>query len=80
LLDEYKNFRVPDPTGPPSLFASADDTTALLVGTLVSAVVGYFAVAWLINYLNRYTTMVFIVYRLVLGASIGAAILAGWAK
>ncbi len=80
VLDEYKKFRALDPTGPPSLFASTDDTTALLVGTLVSAVVGYFAVAWLINYLNRYTTMVFIVYRLVLGASIGAAILAGWAK
>lgn len=80
LLDEYKKLRAPDPAGPPSLFASADDTAALVVGTLVSAVVGYLAVAWLISYLKRSSTLVFILYRLALGAAIGAAILAGWVK
>jgi undecaprenyl-diphosphatase len=80
VIDEYKKYRAPDPDGPPSLFASADDTAALLVGTLVSAVVGYLAVAWLLHYLKRYSTAVFIVYRLLLGGGLAAALAAGWLK
>ncbi|MFO0800578.1 MAG: undecaprenyl-diphosphatase UppP [Gemmataceae bacterium] len=78
LLDEYKKLGATE--GPPSLFASADDTAALVVGTLVSAVVGYLAVAWLLHYLKRYSTLVFVVYRLLLGAVIGGAITVGWIK
>ncbi|QDU20286.1 Undecaprenyl-diphosphatase [Urbifossiella limnaea] len=80
LLDEYKKLRAPEPDGPPSLFASADDAAALLVGTLVSAVVGYLAVAWLLHFLKRYSTVVFVAYRLLLGSAIGGAVLAGWLK
>jgi undecaprenyl-diphosphatase len=78
LYDEYKKLRSPDADGPPSLFASADDTAALAVGTAVSALVGYFAVAWLLHFLKRYSTAVFIAYRLALGAALFAAIAAGW--
>jgi undecaprenyl-diphosphatase len=78
LADEYKKLRTPDPDGPPSLFASADDTAALVVGTAVSAVVGYLAVTWLLHFLKRYSTAVFIVYRLLLGAALYAALRAGW--
>lgn len=78
LADEYKKLRVPESDGPPSLFASADDTAALVVGTAVSAVVGYLAVAWLLHFLKRYSTAVFIVYRLLLGAALFAALRAGW--
>ena len=50
--------------------------TALIVGTLVSAAVGYVAIAWLLNFLQRYSTTVFIVYRLALGLAILAALAA----
>jgi undecaprenyl-diphosphatase len=80
LLDEFEKYRAPDPDGPPSLFASADDTVALIVGTVVSAVVGYLAVAWLLHFLKRNSTLVFVVYRLVLGAVLALALSAGWAK
>jgi undecaprenyl-diphosphatase len=40
---------------------------ATLVATLVSFVVGYFAVTWLLRFIARHTYTVFIVYRVVLG-------------
>lgn len=42
----------------------------ILVGTLVSFVVGYISIAWLMRYLQRHTTGVFVVYRLLLGITI----------
>jgi undecaprenyl-diphosphatase len=39
----------------------------LLISTVVSGVVGYAAIAWLLKFLMRHTTMVFIWYRLILG-------------
>jgi undecaprenyl-diphosphatase len=65
LYDEYKNFH-------------RDEITALIVGTLVSGVVGYFAIAFLLSFLKRYSTAVFIVYRLLLGAAIFALIAWGY--
>ena len=38
-----------------------------LVGVLVSAIVGYAAIAWLIRYLQSNSLKVFIVYRIVVG-------------
>ncbi|HEY3789014.1 MAG TPA: undecaprenyl-diphosphate phosphatase, partial [Urbifossiella sp.] len=70
LYDEWKKWKHPDSDGAPSLFASSDDVAALIVGTLVSAIVGYFAIAWLLHFLQRYSTAVFIVYRLLFGAAI----------
>jgi undecaprenyl-diphosphatase len=70
LADEYTKFRSPKPGEPASLFASGDEIIALVVGTLVSAVVGYLAIAFLLNFLKRYSTVVFVVYRLVLGGAI----------
>ena len=80
LADEYRKLATPDPGGPPSLFASADDTSALLVGTVVSAIVGYAAVAWLLRFLILHSTAVFIAYRLLLGAGLFLALAAGWVK
>ena len=74
LYDEYKKWKDPDPSEAPSLFASGDDVTALIVGTLVSAVVGYFAIAWLLHFLQRYSTVVFIMYRIIFGAAILAVL------
>jgi undecaprenyl-diphosphatase len=47
-----------------------------LVGVLVSAVIGYAAIAWLIRYLQSNSLKVFIVYRIVVGVIvIGLALL-----
>jgi undecaprenyl-diphosphatase len=42
--------------------------TALLLGLLTAAVVGYASIAFLLRYLQRHSTALFIVYRLALGA------------
>ena len=39
-----------------------------IVATVVSFVVGYVSVAWLLKYVARHTYMIFIVYRVALGA------------
>jgi len=80
LYDEYKKRKHPVPGESPSLFASGDDVTALVVGTAVSAVVGYLAVAWLLHFLKRYSTAVFVVYRLLLGAALLAALSLGYLR
>lgn len=67
LYDEYKLLKLPE-AGRASLFASPDEVAALLVGTGVSAVVGYFAIAGLLRYLTRHSLAVFVGYRLVFGA------------
>jgi undecaprenyl-diphosphatase len=47
-----------------------------LVGILVSAVVGYAAIAWLIRYLQSNSLRVFIIYRIVAGVAVIALALA----
>ena len=74
LWDEYKKWKSPEPGEAPSLFASGDDVAALIVGTLVSAAVGYAAIAWLLHYLQRYSTAAFIAYRLFFGIEILAVL------
>jgi undecaprenyl-diphosphatase len=46
------------------------------VGVLVSAIVGYAAIAWLIRYLQANTLKIFVIYRIIAGVVvIGLAIL-----
>ncbi|HXI82887.1 MAG TPA: undecaprenyl-diphosphatase UppP [Verrucomicrobiae bacterium] len=49
----------------------------LVVATVVAIVVGYGAVAFLMNYLKRHTTWLFIIYRLILGAGLLALLASG---
>jgi undecaprenyl-diphosphatase len=49
----------------------------LVVATIVSAVVGYLSIAFLLSYLRRHTTYVFIGYRLIVGAIILALVMRG---
>jgi undecaprenyl-diphosphatase len=44
--------------------------TPLLVGVIVSAIVGYLSIWFLLGYLKRHTTGIFIIYRIVLGSVI----------
>ena len=59
------------------LLKSSNEITALVVATLVSAVVGYAAIALLIRYLRSHTTYVFVAYRLALGALLLALVSQG---
>lgn len=47
-----------------------DSFTPLIVGTLVSAVVGYLSIWFLLNFLKKNSTLIFILYRLVIGGII----------
>jgi len=42
----------------------------LVVATIVSGIVGYASIAFLINYLRNHTTYIFIIYRLIVGVAI----------
>jgi undecaprenyl-diphosphatase len=53
-----------------TLLGSADQALPLLVGLVVSGVVGYLAIAWLLHFLKRYSTFVFVAYRLALAGVI----------
>ncbi len=67
LYDEWKKLKAPMPDEPASLFAAGDQLVPLLVGTAVAAVVGYLAIAGLLAFLRRYSTAVFVAYRIVFG-------------
>lgn len=49
-----------------------------LIGTVVSFVVAYAAVAWLLRFVSTHSITAFVPYRLVLGAAILVALGAGW--
>ena len=49
------------------LLQSTDHVTYLIVATVVSGFVGYASIAFLLGYLKKHTTYVFIVYRILLG-------------
>lgn len=44
--------------------------TPLIVGTLVSAVVGYLSIWFLLSFLKKNSTLIFIIYRIILGGVI----------
>jgi undecaprenyl-diphosphatase len=54
-----------------------DSLTTLLVGTIVSAVVGYASIWFLLRFLRTHTTGVFIGYRLIVGIAILVMLFAG---
>jgi undecaprenyl-diphosphatase len=57
-------FQLIDARG--ALLASGDDAAKLVVALFVTAVVGYATIPWLLGFLRKRTTFVFIVYRLLL--------------
>jgi undecaprenyl-diphosphatase len=59
------------------LLASGSSTSNLVIATVVSGIVGYATIAFLLNYLKRHTTYLFIFYRFALGGLLLALLLAG---
>ena len=45
----------------------ADSLQPLIFGTLAAGIVGYISIWFLMSYLKRNSTMIFIVYRVILG-------------
>ncbi len=60
LLEFYHEFKHLDSSG----------FVTLALATIVSAISGYAAIAFLINYLKKNTTFIFVFYRIFLGATI----------
>ncbi len=63
----YKNLKEASATGEPNVFKLLG-TTPILVGMLVAAVAAFFAVKWLVGFLNKHGLALFGFYRLGLGA------------
>jgi len=51
-----------------------DSFVPLLVGTIVSGVVGYLSIWFLLAFLRKYSTAIFIIYRIILGITILALV------
>jgi undecaprenyl-diphosphatase len=49
--------------------------TPLLISTVVSGIVGYWAIAFLLKFLQKHTTYLFIFYRIILGAALWGLLL-----
>jgi len=62
------------------ILASTDDAVALLIATIVSGIFGYASIAFLISFLKRYSTSVFIIYRIILGVALFVLIQQGMLK
>ena len=50
--------------------AAHEDWTALIIGFVVSLIVGFIAVKWLLGYIRTHRFTAFAVYRIVLGAAL----------
>lgn len=59
------------------LLAAEDGVVNLVLATVVSAVVGYAAIAFLLNYLRRRSLTLFVVYRIVLGVLLLVLVMQG---
>ena len=59
------------------LLATQDQIHYLIIATVVSFIVGYASIAFLLGYLKRHTMWVFIIYRLLLGAAMLALLWTG---
>ncbi len=59
------------------LLATQEHVHDLVIATVVSFVVGYASIAFLLGYLKKHTTWLFIIYRLALGALLLALLHAG---
>lgn len=76
----YEEWKKTGSINEPSLFSSSESITNLIVSTLVSGIVGYFAIAFLVGYLKRHSSLIFVVYRLIAAALLFAAVWYGWLK
>ncbi|NTV05040.1 MAG: undecaprenyl-diphosphatase UppP [Chlorobiaceae bacterium] len=63
-----------------SYSSSPDNIINILAATLSAGIVGYASIAFLLNYLKKHTTTIFIAYRLIAGAAVLYLVAAGILK
>ena len=63
-----------------TLMASSSELVNLVAATFFASVVGYLSIAFLISYLKKHTTALFILYRIALGIGILGLIAAGYVQ
>jgi len=51
------------------IMKSGDDVLAIVVASVVAGIIGYASIAFLLGYLKKHNTYVFIIYRIVLGTA-----------
>jgi undecaprenyl-diphosphatase len=61
-------------------FSNVDSVIALLAGIVSTFIFSYLAIAWLLKYLQRQSTWVFVWYRLAFGITLLASVALGWLK
>jgi undecaprenyl-diphosphatase len=61
-----------------ALLSTETATESLIVATVVSGVVGYASIAFLLGYLKKHSTYLFSIYRLVVGCALLALLLNGF--
>jgi undecaprenyl-diphosphatase len=49
---------------------ASSDLASLAVGLITSTIVSYMAIAWLIKYLQKHSTLVFVLYRILFGLTV----------
>jgi undecaprenyl-diphosphatase len=57
--------------------AGGPSKTATVLATMLAFVVGYASIAWLLRYLSRHSTIVFVAYRVLMGGLLLALLAAG---
>ena len=62
---------------PKALHSTNTNWTSLAIATVVSAITGYLSIAFLLNYLKRHTTFLFVGYRIALGLLLIALLVTG---
>ena len=60
--------------------ASSSELVNLVAATFFAGVVGYLSIAFLISYLKKHTTSLFIIYRIALGVGILGLVAAGYVQ
>ncbi len=65
------------PEGPPKPNAMVWSTLDIAIGTLIAGVVGYGCISWLLKYLAKNSALVFVIYRIALGATLLGLLAAG---
>ena len=66
-LYELKDFIKPEPLpadAPPTMVWTTPD---IIIATVVAGIVGYASIAFLLKYLAKHSTLVFVIYRILLG-------------
>ncbi len=71
----YQLYQIRD-----SLLSSQSELINLTAATIAAGVVGYASIAFLLSYLRKHTTSLFIIYRIALGTGILGLIAAGYVQ